>query len=418
MNRITRTLVLILSLAAFTYAAVGYALRQTNEDRAYRALGVFTEVLQRIQHDYVEEPNLPLVTTGAMRGLLESLDPLSSYLSPNEYAEYKRFTEKPPRGEIGAALSKRFGYVIVLSVLPNSPAEKAGLRPGDVLESIASFTTREMSVGQAQALLAGEPGTSVKVSVVRRARAEPLEVFLTRAEVPIPAAASSVIKEPDVPAGGEIVYLKLYTLTPGKSEEVREKLAQFERQGLRKLILDLRECSLGNPAEGIALARLFVHAGTITTLRGQTVAPQTYAADPAKVVWKHPVAVLISSSTAGAAEIAAAAILETGRGQLVGERTFGSASEQKVLPLEDGAALILTVANYYSPGGKSIPEEGVKPSVEVASQLEDSGDLLEPTEPGVPPPPESPTARPDEVLKRAIELMRAPAGGLATPAKS
>ncbi|HEX2713753.1 MAG TPA: PDZ domain-containing protein, partial [Candidatus Acidoferrales bacterium] len=168
MSRAAKLIVLSLSFLVVSYVGLGYVLGKTADDRTYRSLTVYGEVLQHIQQDYVEEPNLPLVTSGALHGLLESLDPMSSYLSPREYAEYKQKSQSAAKGEIGATLSKRFGYIVVVTTLPESPAQKAGLRSGDILEAIAGFTTREMSVGQAQILLAGAPGTAVKVSVVRR----------------------------------------------------------------------------------------------------------------------------------------------------------------------------------------------------------------------------------------------------------
>ncbi|HJY86437.1 MAG TPA: hypothetical protein VKE24_06320, partial [Candidatus Acidoferrales bacterium] len=157
MNRLAKGIVISLSVLVLSYIALGYVLGKTSDDKTYRSLTVFGEVLQHIQQDYVEEPNLALVTSGALHGLLEALDPQSSYLSPREFAEYKQKSQNGARGEIGATLSKRFGYILVVAVLPDSPAQKANLHGGDILEAIAGFTTREMSVGQAQILLAGDP---------------------------------------------------------------------------------------------------------------------------------------------------------------------------------------------------------------------------------------------------------------------
>ncbi len=398
MNRPAKLFVLSLSILIFSYVALGFLLGKTTEDRAYRSLSVFSEVLQHIQQDYVEEPSMPLVTSGALHGLLESLDPKSSYLSPREYAEFKKKASNGPRDEIGAALSKRFGYIAVVSVLPDSPAQKAGLHSGDILEAIAGFTTREMSIGQAQSLLAGEPGTAVKVSVVRRGRPEPQEVELTRNALGPPPLLVDKVES-------DIAYLRVPALNSGKANEIREKLLQFDRQGAHKLILDLRDCALGDAAEGIATARLFLTSGTIGTLRGQTVPKQEFTAEPAKAVWKYPVTVLISGSTSGAAEVLAAAIAGNQRGDTVGERTFGSASEQKLIPLDDGAALILTVANYYTPGGKSIPEEGVVPTVEVRNPTDDLADVTDQDLPLNLQREQNPS-REDQALKKAIELLK------------
>ncbi len=413
MNRVTRAIILVLSFLVVGYVSMGYVLGRTSDDKNYRAVSVFTEVLQHIQQDYVEEPNLQLVTSGALHGLLESLDPRSSYMSPREYAEYKLKLERGAKGETGAALSKRFGYITVVAVLPDSPAEKAGLRGGDILEAIAKFTTREMSLGQAQNLLSGDVGTGVTVSVVRRARAEPQDVDIVRAELPLAKLQVNLLADSDAPAAAGIAYVRIASLSPGRAEELRAKLLQLEKQGAKKLILDLRDCAFGSNTEGIAAARLFVNTGTFGSLRGQTVPTQTFVAEPGKAIWKQTVIVLISNGTSGAAEILAAAIAGTQRGETVGERTFGSASEQKLLVLEDGAALNLTVANYFRPDGKSIPEEGVVPGVEVRRAAVEVPESDDEDTPAVQQP-EPPQPKEDVILKRAIEILLAPA----TPTKT
>ncbi len=407
MNRVTRAIVLSLSILVVSYVSIGFVLGRTNEDKTYRALSVFTEVLQYIQKDYVEEPNLQLVTSGALHGLLESLDPRSSFMSPREYAEYKQKLERGAKGEIGAALSKRFGYIIVVAVLPDSPADKAGLRSGDILEAIAKFTTREMSIGQAQNLLSGDVGSGVTVSVVRRARAEPQDVDIVRADLPVAKMQANLLADPDAPAAAGIAYVRVPSLSAGRADELKAKLLQLEKQGAKKLILDLRDCAFGVTSEGIAAARLFVGAGTLGSLRGQTVPAQTFVAEPGKAIWKQPVSVLISNGTSGAAEILAAAIAGNQRGETVGERTFGSASEQKMLVLEDGAAINLTVANYYRPDGKSIPEEGVLPGVEVRRAVVDVPESEDEDSPAVQQP-EPPQPKDDAALKKAIELLLTP----------
>src|SRR5258706_12362635 len=175
MNRAARIGILVASVAIFCYAGIGHVLGRTPDDKAYKSLTVYGEVLQKIQSDYVDEPNMRLVTAGSLHGLLESLDAQSSYLTPREYTEYKQKAQSASTGETGLNLSKRFGYVIVISVLPDSPAEKAGIHSGDIFESVAGFTTRDMSVGQALNLLNGPAGSGVKVGGVRRGGGQPRE---------------------------------------------------------------------------------------------------------------------------------------------------------------------------------------------------------------------------------------------------
>src|SRR5712671_5699821 len=197
MNRKARFGIIAVSVAIFCYAGIGHVLGRSRDDRAYKSLTVYGEVLQKIQADYVDEPNMHLVTAGALHGLLESLDPESSYLTPREYTEYKQKLASTNPGDTGLTLSKRYGYVIVVSVLPESPAEKAGIHSGDIFESVAGFTTRDMSVGQALNLLNGPAGSGVKVGVIRRGRAEPEEVDVVRQKLAVPKITAEKI-DPDI----------------------------------------------------------------------------------------------------------------------------------------------------------------------------------------------------------------------------
>jgi len=407
MNRFARFAILAASVMIIGWVGLGHVLGRTANDKAYKSLVVYSEVLQKVQQDYVDEPNMHLVTAGSLHGLLESLDSESSYLTPREYSEYKQKTGNSGTGETGLNLSKRFGYIIVTSVLPDTSAEKAGLHSGDILESVAGFTTREMSVGQAKNLLAGQPGTGVKVGVIRRGKTQPEEVEIVREKLP-PAKIVAQKVENDTLA------LRFPTLDAGRAEEVRARLLEAQKQGVTKVILDLRECGRGSTAEAIVIARLFVPSGTLVTLRGQTVPDQVSSADPTKVVWKGPVPVLMDGTTTGAAEVLAASIANTKRGDLVGDRTFGLASEQKLIPMEDGAALFLTVANYYNAGGKSILEEGVTPTEVIHATLNPAEDSEETDDSATgvqrePVPGPRPLSQEDPVLRKALELLKNPA---------
>src|SRR6201987_531460 len=408
MNRTARIAIIAISIAVFCYAGLGHVLGPTHEERAYKSLTVYGEVLQKIQSDYVDEPNMHLVTAGALHGLLESLDPQSSYLTPREFTEYKQKLASTNPGDTGLTLSKRFGYIIVVSVLPESPAEKAGIRSGDIFESVAGFTTREMSVGQAMNLLHGQPGSGVKVGVIRRGKNDPEQVDLVREKL-APAKIMSQKSEPD------ILALRLTTLEAGRADEVKARLQDAEKQAVHKVILDLRNCGRGPVSEGLAVARLFISSGNLATLRGQTVSSETFAAEPGNVVWRGPVSILIDGTTSGAAEVLAAAMVTAHRGDVVGERTFGLASEQKLITMDDGSALFLTVANYFNAAGKPSFEDCVEPNEVVrasATDEADSGDddgasatdssKAEPSGP-------RPLSPEDPIYRKALELLKAPA---------
>jgi len=395
MNSISKKIVVGVSVLIMAYVATGYVRARASDDKAFRALTVYGEVLEHIQRDYVDDPNMHQVTSGALHGLLDSLDPQSAYLSPLEYTDFKENSAKGSKASAGVALTKRFGYIGVIAVLPDSPAQKAGLRIGDLMESIAGFTTSQMALDQAQVLLTGEPGAVVKLSVIRRGKAEPQDMEITLAKLAPPKIVEDKIQ-------GDIAYLHVHAFDPGTTKQIREKLVQFEHQGAHKLILDLRDCAFGDIQEGISTAQLFLPSGTITTLKGQTISPVVSSADASKVVWSQPMSVIIGNGTDGAAEILAGAVADNHRGDTIGSRTYGTASMQKLVQLDDGSALILTIATYYTPKGKEIPAEGVTPTVEVKPAADDtvaSNDQEQaPNNGGVSPD--------DPSVKKAIEILQ------------
>jgi carboxyl-terminal processing protease len=396
MSSLAKKIVAILSVFVFAYVAAAVVMGRTDHQKEndYRAMTVYTEVLDHIQNDYVDQPNIHQVTSGALHGLLDSLDPQSSYMSPLEYQDYQQKTAVAAKASAGVALTKRFGYISVISSLPDSPAAKAKLRLGDVIEKIAGFTTSQMGVDQAQVLLSGDPGTVVKLSVIRRGKTDPEAVDLTLEPLPAPKVVTGMLP-------GGVAYLRVPLFSNGIEQQIQASLQQFKKQGAKKLILDLRNCALGSDQEGIDTAQLFLTSGTIATLKGQTVPSQIFSADAAKEVWTAPVAVLIGNGTAGPAEIVAAAIADNHRGDTVGDRTYGTASEQKLIKLDDGSALILTVGDYYTPDNKDIPAQGVAPKDLVRPAAADDVAQLNNIYP--PAPTDSPT---DPVVKKALEVLQ------------
>jgi carboxyl-terminal processing protease len=396
-----KSAILLLSAAVlfFTLAGGITGVRASNEgDGAYRQLQVYSEVLSRVRSEYVEEPNIPEVTNGALHGLLESLDSNSSYLSAAEYKDYKSH-KTDAKGDIGAAVSKRFGYASVISVIPGSPADKAGLQDTDIIEAIGGKSTREMSLAEIHNLLSGEPGSNVTLSVVRARKAEPQKTVITRDIVVVPAVVEKTV-EPG------IAEIKVDAFTKGKSEEIALKLKELKKAGAKKLILDLRNCAEGEESEGIATANLFLNHGTITYVQGQKYPRQAFNADPSKAVSDLPLVVLVNKGTAGPAEIVAAAILENARGDIVGDKTFGDGSVQKVIEMGDGSALILSVAKYYTPSGKAIQDSAITPNVLVAD-TDDEAALPDEDENATPSAePEKAAPQPDQQLDKAIEVLK------------
>ena len=398
----TKAAILIPSGLVLLFTIVGGidAVRAANtNDGAYRQLQVYSEVLSRVRSEYVEDPNLPLVTDGALHGLLESLDPNSSFLTSSEYKDYKAHNSTA-KTDIGAAVSKRFGYASVIAVIPGGPADKAGLQAADILEAIDNKSTHEMSLAEIHNRLVGDVGSSVTVAVVRARRAEPQKIVITRDSVTIPPVSDKMMED-------GVGYIHVDAFTKGKSQEVAAKVKDLQKSGAKKLVLDLRNCAAGEESEGIATANLFLNHGTITYLEGQKYPREAFNADPSKAISTLPLAVIVNKGTAGPAEVVAASILDNARGDVVGDKTFGDGSVQKVIELSDGSAVILSIAKYYSPKGKTIQDNAVTPNVLVADSdddgnLPDDDDNAAPTEQQeVKPAPQT-----DEQLQKAIQVLK------------
>ena len=384
-------------LLLFTVAGRLNVRAASNNAGAYRQIQVYSEVLSRVRSEYVEEPNTTAVTDGALHGLLDSLDSDSSYLTPDQYKEYKS-QKTDAKGETGAIVSKRFGYATVVSVIPGSPADKAGLQAADILEAIENKTTHDISLAEIRNMLSGQPGSTVTVSVVRARKAEPQKIVITRDVVAIPPVSEKLLEN-------GIGDIRVDAFTKGKSQEIAARLKESEKSGAKKLILDLRNCAEGDEAEGVATANLFLNHGTIAYLQGQKFPRETFNADPAKAITSLPLVVLTNKGTAGAAEIVAAAILENARGDVVGDKTFGEGSVQKTIDLPDGSAVILSVAKYYSPSGKAIQDAAVTPNVVVASSDDDSAVPDEDEDENAPEQQKPQAPQQDLPLQKAVQLL-------------
>jgi carboxyl-terminal processing protease len=403
--------VLIVSVVIALYVVIGGLLPRSgviaSYNDPYSQLTIFQEVLARIINDYVDEPDLEKVRVGALRGLAEGLDPYSAYLTPEQVRRLNG-GRSSAEAESGIVLSKVAGYAYVVSVIKGSPAEMVGIRPGDLIEYIGTRATRDMSLYEARELLVGPRGTEVQVKVFREGRSETFTFKLERFARPKPEA--KIIER-------GLGYLKLATLDEGEAARIRAELENLIAQGVNRLILDVRGVATGTLTEAVTVANYFIGSGTLAkTVGREGRVLRTFTADPHQQIYHGDVVVLIDRSTAGAAEILAAAIGENKRGELVGERTFGAGGEQKLFPLRDGGGLYITVVKYATPSGKPImgstsATSGIVPTVEVPrpdrgptpEELEEREELL-PEEPVAQPPAQPPSE--DLPLKKALEILR------------
>jgi carboxyl-terminal processing protease len=344
---------LLLSSVLVVYAIVGGRFGASAQNGALPQLEVFSQVFGRIQQDYVDSPSMSLAATGAIRGMLERVDPYAGYLTPKDVAFYKDFNPEKTPG-IGVVLAKADGFPMILEAVPGGSAAKAGLKTFDAIEAIDGIATREMNLVQVYGYLANPADKPAVLTVIGNNRTEPQTVTLPREVTKIPPVESKMIQN-------DIAYVRVPWLAQSKVSDVRKQLDDLIKKGATGVILDLRGSAAGKETEGFSLANLFVDTGTLGYKQGQKVPKQLFQADPKLALTKSPLVVLVDGGTGGGAELAAAAILDSKRGKLVGTRTFGTGSIQSLIPLDGGFALLLSTAKYYSPSGKDIQALGVKP---------------------------------------------------------
>lgn len=370
---------LAFSVPFVLYAILGGLLgRALARDSAYRYLSVFQDVVTLVMNNYLTAPEMDQVMDGAIRGMLEALDPDSCYLDEQEYLAYKD-PEAHRRADIGVELTKRY-YLQVVSVLPGSPAEKAGVEPGDLLKSVGGMNTREVNVIAGEAMLRGGAGTTVSLEVIRDRQPDPINIDVERHDILV----SPVTFEKLESGAG---YIKITSFRPGTDTDVKRAVEVLKGQGAAKLVVDVRN-SFGRVAEeGAKVAELFVAGGVAARLqsrRGETT-DLKLASD--RVAFTGDMVLLINGGSSGAAEIVASAFRTAKRGEILGVPTSGRSAVQKAISLGDGTAVVISVAQYWTPDGKPLLGEGLEPTLVVERTLEDE-------ERGV-----------DPVLDKAIEVL-------------
>jgi carboxyl-terminal processing protease len=361
----TRVAVLLVSLPVLAFAVVGGVLGRTAsaQGESYRYLRIFQDVVTLILDNYVEPVEIDKVMHGAMHGLADGLDPDSAYL---DAAQMKSLGQTGgDTAHPGIELTRQY-YLRVIAARDGSPAAKAGLRPGDYVRSIDGQSTRDTTVFEGMRMLRGKAGSKVKLAILRGNAAEPHEVELTR-EAPSAAPVRGRV------AGPGTGVLRIAEFTRTTAGEVKNEIGALTRNGAARVVIDLRGTATGDLDAGFDVARLFVASGVLGYRQGrgeEKLAVNAAAGDGAVTV---PVAILADNGTSGAAEVFAAALAGNKRATVVGDRSQGRAGRQKVVPLPDGAGLMLTHLLYLGPGGAALQERGVTPDVAVDVPTVDFG---------------------------------------------
>jgi carboxyl-terminal processing protease len=357
MSSHVRRVVLWVSAPVIAFAILGgFIGKVTAREDTYPHLRLFHDVVNLITERYVEKVDPDKVMTGAMRGLADSLDPDSAFLTADLVKQLEANTPLPA-GDVGIDLTRQY-WLRIIATRDGSPAAKAGLRTGDYVRLIGDTPTREMSVFEGMRRLRGAPGTKVALTIIRGNTNDPHVVELTR-EAPQMTDVTNRLAAPG------IGYVRLAGFSARTAAQTKAAVAELTRAGASKLIVDVRRASGGSNDAGLAVARLFVASGTLAKKEsrdGQATAIDTAQGDGAVTL---PVTLLADNGTSGAAELFASALVGNKRAELIGEHTIGRAGEQRLVKLPDGTGLWLTTTKYLTPSGEPLHEKGLTPSVAV-----------------------------------------------------
>jgi carboxyl-terminal processing protease len=357
----SRLSVLLISTPVLAFVVLGGLLgRASTGDEKLQHLRVFDDVVSLIVNNYVEDVKVDRVMDGAMRGLADGLDPDSAYLDARLVKVAEAGAGAVAPGDVGIELTRQY-YLRVIAARDGSPGAKAGLQTGDYVRAIDGKPTRDLSVFEGMRLLRGTPGSKVALTIIRGNAAEPKQIDLVREKTPASPLVSGKL------IGADVGYIRIGSFAGDVAANVREQAAALEKSGAKHLVVDVRHTAEGPLDAGIDAARLFVKSGTLAVKagRGDKGARETIAARTGDGAISLPVTLLVTTGTAGAAELFAAALDGNKRADLVGERTLGRAGVQKLVRLADGRGLWLTYARYLTPGGDAIQGKGLNPDVAV-----------------------------------------------------
>jgi len=325
----------------------------------YKELKTFTEVLDMVQKNYVEDVDATTLIQGAINGMIKSLDPHSAFMTPEIYKELEAETQGQ-FGGIGIEITIVKDVLTVVSPIEDTPAHRAGVKSGDSIIKIDGKSTKDITIMEAVKKLRGPKDTQVIITILRENMTQPRDITLTRAVIQVKSVKAKAFED-------HIGYIRISSFNERTTADLRKALADVgeKTKPMKGLVLDLRNDPGGLLNQAIEVSDLFLKSGVIVSTRGRTrsMETKTMARDAGAKEITVPLVVLVNEGTASAAEIVAGALQDNGRALIVGTQTFGKASVQTVIPMEDGSALKLTTARYYTPSGKSIQAEGIRPDI-------------------------------------------------------
>ena len=359
MKNILKNVFLFLFIIFFS---TGYA---ANEDDIYKKIDLFSEVLDKINKEYVDDVNQSEAMDAAINGVLQSLDPYSSYMSPDSFKNMRTETSGE-FGGLGIEVGMEAGVVKVISPIDNSPASKVGVKAGDYIVKINDTQVQGKSLTEAVDLMRGPVGTDIEITVRRRGERKALTFTITRDIIKVASVKSKILDE-------KTGYIRLTSFNENSSNQIKEKIKEFKKNvKIKNYILDLRNNPGGLLSQAIKISDFFLDNGEIVSTKSKRKHEnRKWFAKKGDMLNANTLIVLINYGSASASEIVAGALQDHKRAILVGESTYGKGSVQSIIPLKNDGAIRLTVSKYYLPSGKSISDVGVTPDIEVPENTDD-----------------------------------------------
>jgi carboxyl-terminal processing protease len=333
-------------------------------------LKTFTEVFSRIKSDYVEDVDDKKLLEDAIGGMLAGLDPHSSYLDPQGYKEVRIGTEGQ-FGGLGIEVTMENGFVKVVAPIDDTPAARAGVKPGDLIVRLDDKAVKGMSLAEAVKHMRGKPGSDITLTVVREGEAKPLKITITRAIIKIQSVKSRLLE----PGYGYLRITQFQASTDTNLKGALKKLEKDNNGQLKGVVLDLRNNPGGVLNAAVAVSDTFLREGVIVYTEGRVADSKLkFTATPSESLDGAPIVVLVNGGSASASEIVAGALQDNGRAIVMGTKTFGKGSVQTIMPMSNGAALKLTTARYFTPNGRSIQATGIEPDISMEQAKLTRGD--------------------------------------------
>ncbi len=362
MRKKTFVFIGVLIIAAFSFKA-GFSFSADSSDDLYKEMEIFAEGLAVIDDKYVEDKPAQDLIYGAMDGLLLSLDSYSQFLDPEDYKNLIIETEGK-FGGLGIEITIRDGLLTIVSPIEDTPAWEAGIKAGDIIVKIEGEVTKDITLNEAVKKLRGKPGTDVTVTILREEDRKVEDITITRGIIKIDDIKRALILEDD------IGYIRIAEFRETTSKDLAKALRGLSGEGLKGLVIDVRNNPGGLLSSAIDVSSRFVEDGkVIVSTKSRSEDERVYHSVPLREKYTGiPIVVLINKGSASGSEIVAAALRENQRAILLGETTFGKGSVQTIVPLSDGSAMRLTTSKYYTPAGTSIHEKGIEPDIVVAKK--------------------------------------------------